>query len=144
MRRRKTAAVAESCTGGLLGHLLTRPAGASDYFLGGVIAYSNEAKTALLGVPRAVLKKHGAVSAQTARSMAVGVRKKLKADVGVSITGIAGPSGGSREKPVGLVYIACADGRRVEVKRFLFKGSRAAVKEKAARSALRLLRRSPF
>ena len=107
-QRGLTLATAESCTGGLLGHRLTNVTGSSDYYLGGVIAYANTAKVALLRVDAELLAREGAVSAAVALQMASGVRRRLRADIGVATTGIAGPSGGSPEKPVGLVYIALA------------------------------------
>ena len=99
-------ATAESCTGGLVGARLTDVAGASDVYAGGVIAYSNEVKERRLGVPVALLEQHGAVSAETAEAMAAGAHRELGAEVAVAVTGIAGPDGGTEEKPVGLVYIA--------------------------------------
>jgi PncC family amidohydrolase len=137
----KTLASAESCTGGLLGKLLTDRPGASKFYRGGVIAYHNDAKIVLLGVPKKVLGRYGAVSAETAQCMAVGVREKLKATIGISITGIAGPSGGSRSKPVGLVFIALATKDRAWSKRFLFKGKRADIRKKAAAEALAWLKK---
>src|SRR5690606_25849076 len=103
-----TIATAESCTGGLVAHRITTVAGSSAYFIGGVVAYSNELKQSLLGVPAAILERHGAVSRQCALAMAQGVRLRTGADIGVSTTGIAGPGGATPTKPVGLVYIACA------------------------------------
>ncbi len=103
-----TIATAESCTGGLLASRLTDVAGSSAYLLGGIVAYSNEAKAKLLGVQRRTLASHGAVSSQVALEMARGARRVLGVDIGVSVTGIAGPAGGTAEKPVGLVYIALA------------------------------------
>lgn len=134
-----TLAVAESCTGGLLGNLITDEAGSSDYFIGGVIAYGNEVKKNLLRVKSPTLKAHGAVSKETAGEMAKGVRERLKTDIGVSITGIAGPGGGSVEKPVGTVFIAVSKGRRTAVQKFLFKGSRKSIKKKSAEAALKML-----
>ena len=107
--RGQTVAVAESCTGGWLGELLTEASGSSSYFLGGVISYSNDVKVNLLDVDRQILDQHGAVSAIVAEQMAIGVKAKLKSDWGISITGIAGPTGGTESKPVGLVYVAIAD-----------------------------------
>ena len=104
----RSVAVAESCTGGLIAHRFTDVPGSSEYFLGGVVAYSNEAKHSLLGVPENLLMEHGAVSEPVARSMAEGVRERFNADIGVATTGISGPGGGSEEKPVGLVYVAIA------------------------------------
>ncbi len=131
-----TFATAESCTGGLLGVLLTDRPGASRYYLGGVIAYQNRIKQTLLGVQTITLKAYGAVSAETALEMASGVRKKLRADIGISITGIAGPSGGTKKKPVGLVYIALANVKKAQCKRFLFSGNRLQIRTQAAKKAL--------
>ena len=138
----KTVATAESCTGGLLAHLVTETPGASAYFLGGVTAYHDRAKELLLGVPPEMLRKHGSVSAQTAKSMAEGIRAILGADVGISITGIAGPGGGTKKKPVGLVYIALSDGKRVSCRKSLFSGNRAEIRNRAAKNALDWLRRT--
>lgn len=136
-----TLAVAESCTGGLLGHRLTLVSGSSEYFLGGVIAYSNEIKTRVLGISYEVLRKEGAVSDTVARLMAMSVRGRFNSDLGIGITGIAGPKGGSDEKPVGLVYVGLADGKRVRVCRYDFRRlQRASVKEKSSEGALEMLR----
>ena len=137
-----TIACAESCTGGLIGHRLTDVAGSSAYFLESAVVYSNEAKTKRLGVPKALLMKHGAVSAAAARAMAAGIRATSGADIGLSVTGIAGPSGGSPGKPVGLVYIALARSRGVSVVRSLFFGRREDVKFQSAQRALDLVRKS--
>ena len=137
---RKTIATAESCTGGLLGALLTKTPGASEYYLGGVVAYQDRVKKTLLGVRSVTLQKHGAVSAETARQMARGIQKKLKADIGVSITGIAGPGGGTKEKPVGLVYIALADSKRTWCGRFIFSGGRERIRSQAVRKAFAWLK----
>jgi nicotinamide-nucleotide amidase len=136
-----TLAVAESCTGGLIGHRLTDVPGASDYFLGGVVSYSNEAKQDLLRVPAAVLAQHGAVSPETARDMARGVREVFSADVGLAVTGIAGPSGGSPLKPVGTVYIGLATAEGEDVWHYQFHGNRAEIKTLTAETALDRLRR---
>ncbi|MCZ7570116.1 MAG: nicotinamide-nucleotide amidohydrolase family protein [Ardenticatenaceae bacterium] len=135
-----TLAVAESCTGGLLGDLITDVAGSSGYFLGGIISYSNEAKEQFLGVGHETLVANGAVSPETAAEMAQGVRRAFDADIGVSITGIAGPGGGTAEKPVGLVYIGLADHDDVLVRRFDWNGTRAENKQQSAEAALALLR----
>ena len=140
-RMRRTVAVAESCTAGLLGVRLTETPGSSDFFLGGVIAYSDRVKTRILKVPAPVLKRHGAVSAETAVLMARNVRKFFRADYGLAVTGIAGPGGGTRKKPVGLVYAAAASKNRTLYGKFRYKGARAAVRSQAARGALRLLSR---
>ena len=135
-----TLAVAESCTGGLIGHLLTGVPGSSRCFRGGVIAYANAAKVALLGVPEALLRQHGGVSSAVAMAMAAGVRERLDADIGLAVTGIAGPSGGTPAKPVGLVYLALAgrDGRAVSSER-IWTGDREANKAESAQAALRLI-----
>lgn len=112
-----TIATAESCTGGLVARLITAIAGVSPYFPGGVVSYANDAKVELLGVPQELLDAHGAVSAEVAEAMAVGVRNRLKADLGLSITGVAGPTGGSPQKPVGLVYLGLAESSRVQTRR---------------------------
>ena len=136
-----TLAVAESCTGGLIGHRLTEVPGASDYFLGGVVSYSNDAKCDLLRVPAAVLARHGAVSPETARDMARGVREVFHAAIGLAVTGIAGPSGGSLDKPVGTVYIGLATDTGEEVWHYQFHGNRAEIKTLTAETALDRLRR---
>lgn len=136
-----TLALAESCTGGLIGHRVTGVAGSSDYFLGGVVSYSNEAKADLLGVDQEVLKAQGAVSAETAREMALGAKAAFGADLGLAVTGIAGPSGGSVAKPVGTVYIGLATPEEVEVWHYIFRGSREAIKILTAETALDRLRR---
>ena len=132
-------ATAESCTGGLVGHLITNVPGSSDYYDRGVIAYSNAAKEELLGVPRGILERHGAVSEETAMAMAEGLRRSSRADVAVSITGIAGPSGGGEEKPVGLVYVALATPRGTMCTRNHFGGVRDEVKRSSAERALQLI-----
>lgn len=137
--RSLTLATAESCTGGLIGHLITEIAGSSAYYLGGIVAYSNAVKQAQLGVPRTTFDRNGAVSEPTARAMAGGVRLALNADVGVATTGIAGPGGGTAEKPVGLVYIAVAVGERIECQRHVFNGDRSSIKAQTAVAALQLL-----
>ncbi len=137
--RNLTLSVAESCTGGRLGDIVTDVPGSSDYFLGGVISYSNESKVRLLGVRRATLRRRGAVSEAVALQMADGARQRLHADVGVGITGIAGPSGGTRKKPVGLVYIAVSSKRDKFVTRNLWKGSRDSIKRKSVAKAIEML-----
>jgi len=137
-----TLATAESCTGGLLAKKLTDIAGSSDYFLGGFITYSNQLKTKELGVSAELLEARGAVSDEAARAMAEAARDRSSADIAIAITGIAGPSGGTRDKPVGLVYIALADKKGAWSQRFQFlPWSRAAVRELAAETALEIIRR---
>ena len=133
-------AVAESCTGGLLGHRITSVSGSSDYFVGGVICYSNEVKVLALGVGRDVLRSHGAVSDVVAMQMAKGVRGRLGADIGMGVTGIAGPTGGTDDKPVGLVYVGLADGKKTRVCRFdLKEQDRNGIKELSCNGALEML-----
>ncbi|MBI2461038.1 MAG: nicotinamide-nucleotide amidohydrolase family protein [Candidatus Rokubacteria bacterium] len=136
-----TLAVAESCTGGLLGHRLTEVPGSSAYFERGLVVYSNEAKQALLGVPASLLAAHGAVSRPVAEVMARGVRERAGTDLGLAVTGIAGPEGGSPAKPVGTVFIAVAGADGVEARGFRFGGDRSENKALSALWALELLRR---
>ncbi len=138
-QRGLTLATAESCTGGLLGHRLTNVAGSSDYYRGGVIAYSNAAKTALLGVDPGTLAREGAVSEVVARQMARGVCRLFQAEVGIGITGIAGPGGGSAEKPVGLVYIAISSPWEERCERCLWPLDRLGNKVASSSRALQLL-----
>ena len=139
--RKMTMAVAESCTGGLLGKIITDISGSSAYFVGGVIAYSNELKMKLLGVRRETIEKHGAVSEQAACAMAEGARKKTRASIGVSITGIAGPTGGTDEKPVGLTFIGLATPEGTNAKRFQYGADREHNRLRASISALDTVRR---
>ena len=135
----KTCATAESCTGGGIGAAITSVAGSSEVFLGGVISYANEVKHDVLGVAAQVLDEHGAVSSETAAQMAEGARRLTKADVAVAVTGIAGPGGGSAEKPVGLVWfgLATADGVRTE--KAIFPGDREQVRSATVTHALGML-----
>lgn len=138
--RKATLSVAESCTGGLLSMRITEVPGASDYFLGGIVSYANSAKEGLLGVAREVLAQFGAVSPQCARAMATGAQTAFGADFALAITGIAGPSGGTPEKPVGLVYIALAlPGGEVVVEEHRFSGSRQGIRWSSSEAALKLL-----
>ncbi len=132
--------VAESCTGGLIGHRLTNISGSSEYFLEGMTTYTNEAKIKRLGVPENIIETYGAVSRETAIAMAEGMRKVSGADFAVSVTGIAGPTGGTKEKPVGLTYIAVSGEWVCECQQFIFPQDRERNKERAAQSALNLLR----
>jgi nicotinamide-nucleotide amidase len=134
-----TLAVAESCTGGLISHRITNIPGASDYYLAGFVTYSNEAKRLLLGVSDRALADHGAVSAQVAEQMAAGARRTSGADVAVAVTGIAGPGGGTPEKPVGTVFMAVAGPGGTVVRHHWFSGDRRAIKEATADGALRLV-----
>lgn len=136
-----TLATAESCTGGLLAGRLTEVAGSSDYFIEGVVSYANEAKIDLLSVPRELLETHGAVSEQVAEAMAAGIRARAGTTFGIGITGIAGPGGGSEEKPVGLVYIALADANESKARRLVFPGDRQFIRSLAVNAALDLIRR---
>lgn len=140
-KRSLTLAVAESCTGGLLGARLTAVPGSSDVVRGGVIAYSNDVKTSLLGVSEADLAAHGAVSEQVARQMACGVRARIGSDVGVAITGIAGPSGGTPEKPVGTVWVAVDNRGELRGVHLRLIGDRDEIRRRAAQAALELVRR---
>jgi len=136
-----TVSVAESCTGGLIAQRLTDIPGSSKYFTEGVVAYSNEAKTRTLGVEEKLLQRHGAVSAEAAEAMAEGIRKRAGTDFGLSVTGIAGPDGGSEEKPVGLVYIALSDDAHIEHRRLMLPGDRQLIRWRASQAVLDLLRR---
>ena len=139
-RQKKTIAVAESCTGGLLAKLLTDIPGASSYFTHGWITYSNSAKISELGVPADLIEKHGAVSEQVAQAMARGARKKAETTFAIAVTGIAGPSGATEHKPVGVVYISVDSGFRCETKDFIFPHSRDSIRLRAAQTALNMLR----
>lgn len=139
--KKETLAVAESCSGGLLSHRITSVPGSSDYFLQGVVAYSNTAKIQILGVPSELIRKYGAVSPQVGEAMAKGIRKKAQATYSLSITGIAGPAGGTREKPVGLVYTALSSADDTEVVSNRFLGNRSSIKFQSSQKALDMLRR---
>ena len=139
IERGQTLSLAESCTGGLIGDRLTNIPGASAFFLLGIIAYDYAAKTKILGVPSVLLKKQGAVSAEVASMMAQGVRKILKTDYGLGVTGIAGPGGATKTKPVGLVFIALSTRQKTIVKKCIFKGTRVAIKNQACQTALKML-----
>ncbi len=140
-RAQKTLSVAESCTGGLLGHRITNVSDSSDYFQQGVLTYSNDSKVRMLGVPKTLISQHGAVSFEVAKAMAVGIRERSASDIGISITGIAGPKGGSPEKPVGLVYIGLSWRGGVKVTKNIFLGSREIIKSQSSQKALDMLRR---
>jgi nicotinamide-nucleotide amidase len=138
---RATIAVAESCTGGLLAERLTNIPGSSVYFLGGVVCYSNELKSALVDVPAELIESKGAVSPEVALALADGIRKRTGATIGVGVTGIAGPGGGTPEKPVGLVHIGIADERGPRERRFQFPGDRERIRMHASQTALDSVRR---
>lgn len=138
---RATIAVAESCTGGLLAERLTNVPGSSAYFLGGIVCYSNDLKTSFLGVPPELIETKGAVSSEVARALADGIRKRTGATLGVGVTGIAGPAGGTPEKPVGLVHIGIADERGPREKSFRYPGDRDRIRQFATQSALDTVRR---
>jgi len=131
-----TVATAESCTGGLIAHTLTNISGSSDYFDRGIVSYSNRAKTKLLGVPEDILKKYGAVSKQVVKVMAESIRIKSNVDIGIATTGIAGPTGGTKEKPVGIVFIAISTSKGTNIRRYQFRGNRLQNKEHTCNAAL--------
>ena len=135
----KTLVTAESCTGGGIGAALTAVPGASAVYKGGIISYCNEVKSSMLGVPERLLDKAGAVSASVAEAMAMGARQALKADIAVSVTGLAGPAGDDCGNPVGTVYIGYADGMACVYRHFCFSGDRDAIRKAAAEEALRLI-----
>lgn len=139
-----TLATAESCTGGLLGAILTSIPGSSSYYYGGAIVYANHAKEIFAAVDGEIIKTQGAVSSEVAKKLALGIRAKLKAAVGVGITGIAGPAGGTPDKPVGLVYVGIADTRGVKVYKFHFSGNRQEIREKTVIEVLKLLIQNCF
>ena len=136
-----TLAVAESCSGGLLGARVSERPGSSAYFLGGVISYANEVKMGLLDVPAGMLAQYGAVSDEVAGAMAQGARAATGADYALAVSGVAGPDGGTPDKPVGLVFVACSGPRRTKVMRGLYPGDRASVRDYSVAAALHLLRR---
>ena len=142
LRKRRTIALAESCTGGLISHRLTNVAGISAALLETVVCYSNRSKVSRLGVPALTIRRHGAVSAEVAAAMAEGAARTAGADIGAAVTGIAGPSGGSKKKPVGLVWHAVHYRGRTRAERRVFPGDRTAIKERAANFALDLVRRA--
>ncbi|MFH1287600.1 MAG: CinA family protein [bacterium] len=140
VKQKLTLAVAESCAGGLVGHRITNIPGSSKYFEMSLVAYSDEVKNKVLGVPIDVLREFGAVSSHVATAMAKRAKKLAQADVGLGITGIAGPDGGTKEKPVGLVYIAIVMDNKIVCKEYRFDGQRQDIKNQTAQKALELLR----
>ncbi len=137
--KKLTVATAESCTGGMIANTLTNVSGSSKYFERGIVSYSNEAKMELLDVPEDLFKKYGAVSDRVAIAMAESIRKKAKVDIGIATTGIAGPTGGTKEKPVGLVYLAVATKDITNVMKYNFKGNRLENKEKTCEAVFDLV-----
>jgi nicotinamide-nucleotide amidase len=141
-KQKLTIALAESCTGGLIGHRLTQVPGSSTYLDRGVVCYSNQAKTDMLGVPQELIARHGAVSREVAAAMAQGIRTNGSASVGLSVTGIAGPGGATATKPVGLVFVSLDGGAGEPItKEFHFHGDRSMIKQRSSQAALDLLRR---
>lgn len=137
----KTLSIAESCTGGLLTHRLTNISGSSKFLVATVVSYSNDAKIKLLKIPASLLERHGAVSAPVVKHMAQGMRRLLDTDFAISITGIAGPTGGTPTKPVGLVFIAACSRSKVIAQRNIFKGARLQIKNQSVQQALTLLKK---
>ena len=137
----RTISVAESCTGGLIGHRLTNVPGSSGYFCGGVVSYSNQSKVNILGVDAETINEYGAVSGETAQEMARGIRERMESDLGVAVTGIAGPDGGSRDKPVGTVYIGFSNAEKGFSRRYGFWGNRKQIKLNTSMMALDWVRR---
>jgi len=140
LKSRKTLATAESCTAGMLSCLLTQFPGSSKYFILGVATYSNQSKEDILKIPASLMRKKGAVSQEVTRLMAQNVRELAKADLGISITGIAGPTGATPRKPVGTVFIAISSKNKIACKKFVFKGNRNSVRKQATIKALQLLK----
>ena len=134
-----TLSIAESCTGGLISDRITDVSGSSDYFMGGMVNYSNESKAKHLGIPLKYTKRYGAVSPQVARRMARGVRKTFNTTFGLSTTGVAGPTGGTKRSPIGRIFIGISDGRRTWVKKLNLRGSRREIKRRTAEKALEFL-----
>ncbi len=135
----KTVATAESCTGGMIAKVITDIPGSSRYFMGGVVSYSNDVKIKVLRVSRVLIERHGAVSSQVALAMARGVQRLMHADCALAVTGVAGPDGGTSKKPVGLVYIAVANGTDIEVKKFYFQKDRDGNRKDTTKAALQML-----
>ena len=134
-----TLSISESCTGGLICDGITNVSGSSDYFMGGMVTYSNESKAEHLGIPSAIIKRYGAVSPQVARGMAQGVRKAFHTTFGLSTTGVAGPTGGTKRSPVGRVFIGVAKGKRMWVEKLDLRGGRREIKRKATERSLEFL-----
>ena len=141
LKKKLTISTAESCTGGLVAERLTNVSGSSRYFISGIICYSNQSKMELTGIPPLLLEMQGAVSAEVARGLAEGVRVRMNTTIGVGVTGIAGPAGGSEAKPVGTVHIAVATPSGTEHRQFLYPGNRETIRWQASQSALDMVRR---
>ena len=141
LKKGKTIATAESCTGGMLSEFLTRNPGSSKYFLLGVTTYNNKSKNKILSIPSPVIIKYGAVSKETCVKMAEAIKRLARADIGIGISGIAGPTGAVPGKPVGTVFIAIRDTNRKICKKFYFKGTRSTVRKSAAQETLKLLKK---
>jgi nicotinamide-nucleotide amidase len=141
IKNNKTLAVAESCTGGLASSLFTSLSGSSRYFLAGIVSYSDKAKEDLLGIPRALIKKYAAVSEETAKRMALSVRRITKADFGIGITGIAGPTGATPGKPIGTVFIALSSRERIICAQFVFSGTRPQIRKKTVDKTLSIFKK---
>lgn len=139
-KQKKTISIAESCTGGRVTDLITNIAGSSTYFLGGVIVYTNQAKMDILKISEQIIQEESAVSRGCAVNMANNVKTLLRTDIGIGITGIAGPAGGSSGKPVGSVYVAITDGTKIACKLFKFEGNRLDIKQKAAQNTLKMVK----
>lgn len=142
IKSKSTISIAESCTGGMISSRITNVPGSSQYFLGGFVVYSNDAKVKFLDVPPLDLQKFGAVSPQVAHCMAEGVRRVFMSSVGLSVTGIAGPGGGTEEKQVGLVYIGVSDSKKSSIYEYIFKGDRRRIREETTLKALEILKQS--
>ena len=140
IKKRKTLAIAESCTGGQVSKLLTEIKGSSRYFVLGIVAYSNYAKEKILKIPHSIILKEGAVSPKTTQLLASSVRKLACTDIGIGLTGIAGPTGQTKEKPIGTIFIAIETKEKAFCRRFLFKGTRSGIRKKAAIKTLELLK----
>ncbi len=138
-KRKLSVSVAESCTGGMIGAALTSVPGSSAWFRGGVIAYANTVKQRLLGVPSSILDKKGAVSAETVEAMARGAQRLFATDCALAVSGVAGPGGGTKEKPVGLVYVGLACGKKVRSFEYRFRGDRREIRERAVREAIKMM-----
>ena len=144
IKRGKTISTAESCTGGRLSSILTQFSGSSNYFILGVITYSDQSKNKILKIPSSIIAQNGAVSKEVASLMAKNVRRIAKTDFGIGITGIAGPTGGTPNKPIGTVFIAVANKNKLICKKFIFRGNRASIRKQSALESLRLLNQKCF